>query len=281
MPPANFLGIILSLISAASWGGGDFFGGLSTRKHNQYAVLVISALAGVLVLILCTCLWPESFPVWPFTLYAVLAGSFGVMGLGALYKGLSMGHSAAVAPTSAVIGAGIPVWYGIIINGLPGMHIVIGFLIAFLGIWLVSRVSGELQKVTTTSLILAVLAGVGFGGFFIFITLAGPKLTFTPLIISRTTFLCITTVILISQKGKVGSAIANPVVWLTGFFDAGGNALYMLAKQFTRLDVAVVLSSLYPAITVLLSRIFLKEKITPSQWLGVGLCFAAVILISI
>ena len=155
------------------------------------------------------------------------------------------------------------------------------FLLAFLGIWLVSRVPGELKKVTTTSLILAILAGIGFGGFFIFITLAGPKLTFTPLIISRTTFFCITTVVLLTQKGKVGSALTSPVVWLTGFFDAGGNALYMLAKQFTRLDVAVVLSSLYPAVTVLLSRIFLKEKISVSQWLGVGLCFAAVIMISV
>ncbi len=281
MPPTNILGIILSLISAASWGGGDFFGGLSTRKHNQYAVLVISALAGVLILIICTLIWPEPFPVWPFALYAVLAGSFGVIGLGALYKGLSMGHSAAVAPTSAVIGAGIPVFYGIIINGLPGIYKIFGFLLAFLGIWLVSRVPGETKKVTTTSLILAILAGIGFGGFFIFITLAGPKLTFTPLIISRTTFFCITTVVLITQKGKVGSAITSPVVWLTGFFDAGGNALYMLAKQFTRLDVAVVLSSLYPAVTVLLSRIFLKEKISVSQWLGVGLCFVAVIMISI
>ena len=68
MPPTNILGIILSLISAASWGGGDFFGGLSTRKHNQYAVLVISALAGVLILIICTLIWPEPFPAWPFTL---------------------------------------------------------------------------------------------------------------------------------------------------------------------------------------------------------------------
>jgi drug/metabolite transporter (DMT)-like permease len=68
---------------------------------------------------------------------------------------------------------------------------------------------------------------------------------------------------------------------LTGLFDAGGNAFYMLAKQFTRIDVAVVLSSLYPAITVVLSRIFLKEKISRFQWLGVGLCFAAVVLISV
>jgi drug/metabolite transporter (DMT)-like permease len=281
MPPANILGILLSLISAATWGGGDFFGGLSTRKHNQYAVLVVSAAAGILVLIICTLIWPEPFPAWPMALWAVMAGLCGVVGLGTLYKALSLGHSATVAPTAAVIGAAIPVMYGIIITGFPDVLKLIGFCLAFIGIWFVSRISGETGKVTSTSLILAILAGIGFGGFYIFITLAGPKSTFTPLIISRSTFFIASTFLMISQHGKLGKATWSPTVWMAGLFDASGNALYMLAKQFTRIDVAVVLSSLYPAITVVLSRIFLKEKISRFQWFGVGLCFTAVVLITL
>lgn len=281
MPPANILGIILSLISAATWGGGDFFGGLSTRKHDQYAVLVVSAAAGILVLIICTLIWPEPFPVWPLGLWAVLAGLSGVIGLGTLYKALSLGHSAVVAPTSAVIGAALPVIFGMIINGFPETIKLAGFGLAFIGIWMVSRVSGESSKATSSSLLMAVLAGIGFGGFYIFITLAGPKSTFTPLIISRTAFFVTTSVLLITLHRKMGRAIWSPTVWMTGLFDAGGNALYMLAKQFTRIDVAVVLSSLYPAMTVILSRIFLKEHISRSQWLGVGICFAAIVLITL
>ena len=281
MPPTNILGIILSLISAATWGGGDFFGGLSTRKHDQYAVLVVSAAAGILVLIICTLIWPEPFPVWPLGLWAVLAGLSGVIGLGTLYKALSLGHSAVVAPTSAVIGAALPVIFGMTINGFPETIKLAGFGLAFIGIWMVSRVSGESGKVTSNSLLMAVLAGIGFGGFYIFITLAGPKSTFTPLIISRTTFFVTTSILMITLHRKMGRAIWSPTVWMTGLFDAGGNALYMLAKQFTRIDVAVVLSSLYPAMTVILSRIFLKEHISRRQWLGVGVCFAAIVLITL
>jgi uncharacterized membrane protein len=276
----SILGIVLSLFSAATWGSGDFFGGLSTRKHNQYAVLVVSAFAGILVLILCTLIWREPFPGWPMALWAILAGTCGVFGLGALYKALSMGHSASVAPTAAVIGAAIPVFYGIIKDGMPGPYKMVGFLFAFIGIWLVSYVSGSKDKTLSRGLLLAIIAGLGFGGFYIFISMAGTKLTFTPLIISRSSFFLVTLMMLIINKGEIGKAIQSPVVWVTGVFDAGGNALFMLAKQFTRVDVAVVLSSLYPAFTVLLSRVFMKEQVTRNQWLGVGLCIAAVMLIS-
>ncbi len=280
MQTYNFLGILLSLLSAGTWGGGDFLGGLSTRKFNQYAVLVVSAFAGILVLILCSILWPEPFPKFPMFLWAALAGSFGVLGLSALYKGLSLGHSATIAPTAAVIGAAIPVSYGIFLDGVPDNFKIIGFILALIGIFLVSRPDGESNKITTTSMLLAITAGIGFGGFFIFITLAGPNLVFTPLIISRTTFFAVTSIILWINKGKIGNAISSPTVWLTGLFDSGGNALYMLAKQFTRVDVAVILSSLYPAATVLLSRIFLKERISRLQWLGVVFCLTAIIMIS-
>lgn len=281
MPPTNILGIFLALFSSASWGGGDFCGGLSTRKHNQYAVLVISALAGILLLILCTLIWPEAFPAWPAPFWAMLAGLCGVVGLGSLYKALSMGHAAAVAPTSAVIGAAIPVTYGIITSGLPKNTQVIGFFLALIGIWLVSKVVGESNKVTTKSLALAIIAGVGFGGYYIAITIASSSQTFTPLVISRSTFFLTTVFLLLLNRGKLGKAASSPVVWFTGFFDVGGNVLYILSKQFTRIDIAVILSSLYPAITVLFSRMILKEHISRSQWIGVALCFSAVVLISI
>jgi drug/metabolite transporter (DMT)-like permease len=281
MLPANFVGIVLALLSSATWGGGDFLGGFSTRKHPPYVVLSLSGLAGVLVLIVCHLIWPEPFPAWSLTIWAMLAGLCGVFGLASLYRALSMGHSATVAPTAAVIGAVIPVLYGISRDGLPGPIRIAGFILALIGIWLVSYVPGSDQKTTSSSLLLAVLAGISFGGFFIFISLAGPKSTFTPLIISRSTFFIITSIILLFQREKITGAIDSPTVWLTGVFDAGGNALYMLAKQFTRLDTAVILSSLYPAVTVLLSRIILKERISRLQWVGVGLCFCAVVLISI
>ncbi len=271
----------MSLLSAGSWGAGDFLGGLSTRKFNQYAVLVISAFAGILVLTVCTLLWPEPFPESPLFIWAALAGSFGVLGISALYKALSLGHSATVAPTAAVIGAAIPVCYGIFLDGMPDNIKIIGFILALIGIFLVSRVEGESNKVSASSLLLAITAGIGFGGSYIFITIAGPNLVFTPLIISRSTFFFATIILILINKGKFENSIKSPMVWFTGLFDSGGNAFYMLAKQFTRVDIAVILSSLNPAITVMLSRLILKENISRSQWIGVGICITAVILISL
>lgn len=278
--PSNFIGIILSLFSATVWGASDFFGGISTRKHNQYAVLVFSGLAGILVIFACYLIWPEPFPRWPEAIWAVLAGTSGVIGLGALYYGLSMGHSATVAPTAAVIGAALPVVYGIFIDGLPNSLKLGGFILAFLGIWFVSSGTGAEKTITKRSILLAVIAGIAFGLFFIFISLCSDSLTFTPLIISRSTFITITGILLLVKRGDIGRTVASPIVWLTGIFDAGGNTLYMLARQFTRMDVAVVLSSIYPAITVVLSMVFLKEQISRMQWLGVSLCLIAVLLIS-
>ncbi len=281
MLPANIIGIVFGLLSAAVWGAGDYTGGISTRKFNSLAVLVVSAFTGLLLLILCTFIWPEPFPKWPAILWAVLAGITAVLSLGFLYKALSLGNSAIVASISAVIGAALPVCYGILIAGLPNLIKVIGFILAILGIWLVSRVSHERNKIIPGSITLAVLAGIGFGAFFIVIPLAGPKLTFTPLIICRSTYFTIALFLLLLQKKELGKAAISPLVWFNGFFDITGTALFMLSRQYTRFEFAVTLSSLYPAITVLLFRIFQKEHISNIQWLGLSLCVAAVILISI
>jgi len=277
----HITGILLALISAGTWGTGDFFGGLTTRKYHPYAVLVVSAFAGITCLIICHYFFPEPFPSFPEFLWALLAGICGVVGLGALYQALALGHAALAAPTSAVIGASLPVLFNIVREGLPGMTKLAGFFLAFAGIWLVSRVPQEDSRISSRSLSLSILAGLGFGGFFIFITLAGPGLALTPLIISRSTFFVITGILLLIQRAPIRAASKDPLIWLTGAFDAGGNALYMLAKEFTRVDVAVVLSSLYPGITVILSRIFLKEHISRSQWVGVLISVSAVILITL
>jgi len=280
MIPPDVAGVILALLSAGTWGSGDFFGGFTTQRFYRYSVLVVSALAGILILILCHLIWPEPFPAFPGFLWAILAGVFGFLGLSTLYTALTLGHSALVAPTAAVLGAAIPVLFGIYRDGLPDGSKLIGFALAFAGIWFVSRVSSETLSSSNKSLSMAILAGIGFGGFFICITLSAPDLKFTPLILSRSTFFSMSAIFLLIYRGKMKDTLVYPYVWLTGFFDAGGNMLFMLAKQFTRMDVAVILSSLYPGITVLLSWIILKERINRWQWIGVCLCFAAVILIS-
>ncbi len=156
-----------------------------------------------------------------------------------------------------------------------------GFMLGLAGIWLASssgKVDGEARL---RSIGLAVTAGIFFGGFFVTLAQVSDGAIFGPLAVTKAVQLVLTTLIVFTARLRAG---ARKEVWLAliaGLLDAGGNAFYLVAQQLTRLDVAAVLASMYPAGTVLLSRMINKEELSPTQWLGVGLCLAAVALIAI
>jgi drug/metabolite transporter (DMT)-like permease len=278
---ASIPGILTSLAAAVVWGVSDFSGGYASRKGNSFHVLSISGLAGVFVLILAELVFRESFPAPKGVMWAMLAGLSGTLGLSTLYFGLATRNSATVAPVSAVLGAALPVAFSYFIQGAPAITQLIGFFVAFAGIWLVSQTSDRDNSSSRSGLLLGIIAGVGFSGFFILISQADPVNVITPLIISRSTFFTASLLLLLSRKHPFASLTLNPIAILAGMLDAGGNVLFMVARQLTRLDIAVVLSSIYPAFTVLLTALIVKEKITRRQWVGVVVCLAAIILITI
>jgi drug/metabolite transporter (DMT)-like permease len=279
--PANLLGIFLALTSAVVWGSGDFSGGLATRRNHQFHVLVLSTLSGIVVLMVFAALWREALPSLRSNIWAMLAGISGALGIAALYRALSLGNTAIVAPTAAVIGAALPVGFGILTAGMPSALRLAGFVLAFLGIWLVSQTSTPRQVELRQGFLLACLAGVSFGGFFIFIAQVEAGKLFTPLVVSRLMEFATALVLLRLYRMPLPALNSNPIALLAGVLDVGGNIFYLWAKQFTRLEVAAVLASLYPMITVLLASLILKEKVSPSQWLGVGVCLAAIVLITV
>lgn len=274
------MGIVLALISAASWGTGDFLGGLASRKLNQFQVLLFSTSSSMLLVFLCALLWGEHFPSGFNIILAVLAGVCGAAGLAALYKGLSLGNAALVAPVAGVVGALIPTLVGIVIEGLPGGLQLLGFGLSIAGIWIVSRSHDGDASGGRDGLIMALLAGFGFGGFLALVAQFEGNQVFAPLVFSKLASVSFAFVLLRTRRLPIPKLKAAPVAIISGFPDAGGNIFYLFATQFTRLDIAAVLSSLYPAGTVLLSSIFLKEKLTVYQWLGVGVCLAAIMLIT-
>jgi drug/metabolite transporter (DMT)-like permease len=212
-------------------------------------------------------------------LWAALAGASGALGVAALYYALSLGNTASVAPTAAVTGAILPMLFSLLTEGSPGWGRGVGFLAALLGIWLVSQSPDAGKKAVRRGMYLAFLAGVGFGGFFILITRVGPGQVFIPLVVARLGTLGVALVMMFTHRLSLPAPKANPVALLAGVLDAGGNVFYLLAKQFTRLDVVTVLSSLYPAATMLLAYLIFKEKVSRLQWIGAGLCILAVWLI--
>ena len=281
MLPSNLLGVMFALTSAALWGSGDFTGGQAARKSHQYQVLLLAALSGVVVLIFCVVLWGEGLPSPSSLFWGILAGSSGALGMAALYRALSMGNTASVAPTSAIICAAIPVLVGTFTAGLPKATQLGGFILAFIGIWLLSKSPSAGEKTFKEGMLLAFLSGIGFGGFFIFIAQVDKGQVFSPILVARTVTLCIAFLMLKLRRIPIPALTSNPTAILAGVLDTGGNVFYLLATQFTRLDVAAVLASLYPAATVFLATIILKEKVSLAQWTGVCLCLMAVVLITI
>lgn len=271
--------VLLGLASAASWGAGDFSGGLAARRAPVLGVLAVGQLAGTSLVAALALVLGEATPPASAIAWSVAAGASGAVGLGALYRGLAVGRMAVVAPVSAVLSAAVPVVWGIAQEGLPPGAKLAGFALALGGIWLVAR-AGETGE-GRAGLLLAVVAGCGFGGFLVLMHLGARGGTFWPLAAARGTSLVLAlAVALARRRAFLPPRAALPVVLLSGAFDAGGNAFFVLAAQAGRLDVASVLSSMYPASTVLLAALLLRERVSRPQGVGVAAVLAAIALIA-
>jgi uncharacterized membrane protein len=209
------------------------------------------------------------------------AGIFGLLGLIALYRGLAIGHMGIVAPVSAVVTAVIPIGVSLFTDGLPSSTQFIGFISALGAVWLIS--AGHFKKGNIRAeLILSVLAGLGFSLFFICIDQVSNDVILWPLIAARAVSISLLALILSYKRQLVPAPKGRfHLILATGVFDAAGNAFFALASQLGRLDVSVVLASLYPVSTVLLAWGILKEPLNAQQSVGLGLACAALVLIAI
>ena len=275
----ELLGVLFGLASAASWGAGDFSGGVATRRCHVIGVVVVSQVVGLGLLLVLALLLGEPLPATVDLLWGAAAGLAGGLGLAALYRGLAVGRMGVVAPVNAVLSAAVPVLFGALVEGLPAARQLLGFGLALVAVWLVSR-SGDGTRLRLRDLGLPVLAGLGFGTFLIVIGQVSETAILWPLIAARAASITLLVGVAIARRRPLPAAGQLPLVALVGLFDTGGNAFYALAAQAGRLDTAVVLSSLFPAATVLLARILLKEELSLLQWVGVTLALAAVLLIA-
>jgi drug/metabolite transporter (DMT)-like permease len=288
--PAQIIGVFSSLAAAASWGAGDFAGGIAVRRNHAFTVLAIASSTGMAILLLMALLTGEGSLSRSDAVWAAGAGIFGGIGLVALFKGLALGNAAVVSPIAGVVGAIVPIVVGAFLEGLPSPWQIAGFALGITGIWMVTRSHKDAEGVysqnekkdsraLTLQLALAFSAGIGFGLFFVLIAQVSPQAVFTPLAVSKATqatggvALVLALRIPTTEKAGVRPAL------MSGVLDVVANTFFLMATKLTRLDVATVLSSMYPVGTVLLSQLVLKEHITTSQWLGVALSVCAIALI--
>jgi drug/metabolite transporter (DMT)-like permease len=280
------LSILFGLSSALSWGAGDFTGGIASRRTGAYRTVFYGEIIGILVLFFVLMLFGEPFPNGTTWIFALFAGVLGTMGLILLYHSMTMGLMSIAAPVSALLAAVIPVIVGVFREGLPDWITFAGFGFALFAVWMISQGTSSITDIFShfTDLKLPLLAGVGFGLYFVFMHQAtNTGALIWPMIISRSGgLILITSYMLITRASwKVGDSSAWPIIALNGVLDISGNVFFILAGQTGRLDVAAVLSSLFPGSTVLLAWIFLKERLTRNQWIGILSALAAIVLMTI
>ncbi|MBN1564931.1 MAG: DMT family transporter [Anaerolineae bacterium] len=281
--------ISFGLAASLSWGTSDFSGGLAAKRAHIFAVMVGSYTMGLILLFALAMGRTEAMPAARDLVWAGIAGLAGSVGLTAQYRALAVGRMGIAAPIAAVLGAAVPVMFSAITEGMPGTLQIAGFGVALLGVWLIARAQSGADSADQASaqpdarrgLGLAVIAGLGFGFFFILIDRVSSEAIFWPLIAARGTSLLMLLIIAQASRSQwQPPRAALPVILLAGVLDVGGNTFFVLAAQSGRLDVATVVSSLYPAMTVLLARAMLKEEIARVQGLGIMAALVAILLIA-
>ena len=280
---SSLFGMFLALSASGLIGASDFCGGLASRRGGELRVTMVTNIAGAVLLSIYSLIWREALLPLKDVIWCALAGICGALAIIFIYRAFTMGSTAAVAPIAGVIGAALPAIFGMITEGLPVFTQLLGFLVALPGIVLVSMTEVEShEKVKKEVLLLAVLSGIAAAGFFTFLSWVESSAVVLPSLIAKVASLC-TALLLVVLRPKRGDEVPirqiPPIAILGGVLDSTASALYVFAQQLTRLDVAVVLTSLYPASTILLAYLIQKEEISRRQWVGVVLCLIAIVLI--
>ena len=277
------ISILFGLFSALSWGGGDFVGGLASRKTGAYRAVFYGEVFGLLLLLGAAIFMHEPALAWSKILLAGAAGAIGSTGLLILYHAMTTGQMSIATPVSALLAAALPVAVGAITEGLPSPLKLAGFVCALAAVWLVAQDdSDKTHAMRLADLRLPLLAGVCFGLYFIIMHQASKQFVLAPMIASRSAGSLALLIFLLARREDFrASRPAWPYIALNAVLDIGGNAFYILAGQIGRLDVSAVLSSLFPGTTVLLAWLVLKEKINWVQWLGILAALIAIALMTI
>jgi drug/metabolite transporter (DMT)-like permease len=275
----NSLGGIIALLAALIWGTGDYLGGMASHNRREIQALSLSALSGFILLVSAMLIAGEKFPDHTSLFWCVAAGISGALGILALYRGLAISQAAMVAPTGAVVGVILPIIVEAILHGNPPLIKWIGMAIGLVGIWLVSNQRESKIDSDNRGISLGILAGLGFGGFFVMIAQVEQAYLYSPLVVSKGIALLFSIFLLYFRKQSLWLHQTNKFALIAGLFDAGGNILYFLSTKLTRLDVAATLSSMGSAVTVALAIIFSHQQVRAMQKIGIGVCSLAIYLI--
>ena len=277
----------LGLLSAASWGGSDFVGGVGARRAPAMLVVASGHLFSLIVLLALCLAIRVALPGSHYLFFAALGGFEGSLALAVFYRALAMGAMGLTAALTGLLTALVPVLFSMFHEGLPAPLTAAGLALGLVAIWLITHTPGKegpSAKAASTppaALLLGALAGIGFGTQLILFKLASPGGMMWVMTSARAAGVAAMLLFLVFMPPKAPWR----GFWLTGIaagaLDTIGNLFYLQATRFGRLDVAALICSLYPAGTILLAALVLREWPTRRQIAGMALALGAVLLLSL
>jgi drug/metabolite transporter (DMT)-like permease len=287
-PGLSFIG--LGLAASAFWGASDFLGGLATRRAHVVGVVATAHCLSLGLLLLAALATHSPLPPQRFALLGLCAGTFGGVALILYYQALSLGEMGITTALTGLLTALVPVVFSFFTQGSPKTTQLAGFVLAAAAIALIAYAPAGLPR--PLALGLASIAGLAFGVFLVVLKVSSEYSLLWQLVFSRIASATLATGIVIVMLLRPGENVAawrkeagkNRFLWFAGsagVLEATGSLLYMQATREGRLDVAAVLASLYPVVTIVLAAWLLKERATSSQTVGMALALGAVVLVSI
>lgn len=270
--------MVFGLAAAVAWGGGDFGGGLASRRVPVYGVVLASQITGLVLAFVFATILGESFPGGRDLVACMVAGALGALGITMLYRGLAIGRMGIVAPITGVLAAVIPVIAGFVIEGAPAPPVLAGIVIAVTAVVLVSRVADETGG--RAGLPEALIGGTAIGLFGVAIDQLSEGDVFADLTVIRLVQgILVAVALLVTRSAWRPGASLVPALIAIGILDTAGNGFYLVAVQTGELAIASVLSAMYPVVTVILAAIVLRERVTRTHTVGIVLAGVAIALI--
>lgn len=277
--------VLLALAAAVAFGVADFLAGVLSRRRHFSIIGLISQLSAAATVLAVLPWFSGAGPSAVALGWGVVSGLGGGVGSLALYRGLGHGQMNVVAPLSAVGGAALPALAGIALGERPSPLALAGIGLALPALWLVSRPTGGGSS-TAAGVRDGLLAGAGFAVLFIALDRAGDASGLWPLAAGQlASLLMVVGFVLVTRRSRpsaptaTGSAVGGAL--LVGVLSVTATLLYFLATHAGLLTVAAVLTSLYPAVTVLLAAIVLRERTSRVQVVGLIAATAAVVLVTV
>ena len=277
------MGIAFALAASAAWGSADFIGGIKSRDYSAIAVLFTIEVSGLLVGLIVLGVIQDPFPSTRATLCALGAGTAGIIALGAFYRALAIGTMSIVAPISAT-GVALPVVVGIATGDHPSPVVVAGLIVTTAGVILASREVHEdvdQASIARMSIVLALVAAVGFGTYFIGADVAADDSVIWTVILGRVVAIPVVGLLLLARGTRMPRGPDLSLLAIAGCGDLAATGLYGLANTHGALSIVSVVGSLYPVATIGLARLVLNERIRRIQAIGVAAALTGVALIAL